>query len=70
MRIFGGDKLFGRRKFIIALLIELLATLGLVLGYLESGHYRDIAIGVMGLYGLSAVGNQLAKNKANNGGAP
>ena len=67
MRIFGGDKLFGRRKFIIALLIELLATLGLVTGFLESGHYRDISIGVMGLYGLSAVGNQYAKSK--NGGA-
>ena len=54
----------GKRKYTVAILILMLSSILVVLGYVEGGHWVTITLGVMGLYGFSNVGEYVAKRKS------
>jgi 4-amino-4-deoxy-L-arabinose transferase-like glycosyltransferase len=66
VRVFGGNKLFGRRKLLVSVLTLLLTALLTATGNVTSGDYRFIVIAVVGLYGWS---NYKSKENGNEKGA-
>ncbi len=53
----------GNRKFIVAMSILVLSTLLTFFAQLSGDNYRDIVIGIMGLFGLANFGEYVAKKE-------
>lgn len=53
----------GFRKFIVAMSILVLSTLLAFFARLDGDNFRDIVIGIMGLFGLANVGEYFGSKK-------
>lgn len=51
----------GNRKFVVAMSILVLSTLLAMFEHVDGDNFRDIVIGLMGLFGLANVGEYFAK---------
>ncbi len=54
----------GQRKFVIAMSILMLSTFLVMFQHVDGDNFRDIVIGVMGLFGLANVGEYFAKKQS------
>lgn len=53
----------GNRKFIVAMSILVLSTFLVMFQHVDGDNFRDIVIGIMGLFGLANFGEHLAKKQ-------
>lgn len=51
----------GNRKFIVAMSILVLSTFLVMFQHVDGDNFRDIVIGIMGLFGLANFGEHFAK---------
>ena len=62
MRLLGNGNVFGKRKFVIALLALLLSAVLVFVGRVSGDHWPTTVGLIVGLYGAASVGNQFARN--------